>query len=101
VPPLEIGTCSDKFTAIYAVQGPGASSPLAGSVVRVAGVVVGDFQNNAGSDSGNLNGFHLQDPLGDNDPVTSDGVFIYAPGGLDVAAGDAVRVLAALPNSTV
>ena len=48
------------------------------------------------SDNGNLNGFHLQDPLGDGDTATSDGIFIYAPGGMDVAVGDAVRVRGAV-----
>ena len=56
------------------------------------GVVVGDFQNNASPDNGDLNGFHVQDPTGDGDPATSDGIFVYAPGGMDVSQGDAVRV---------
>ncbi len=84
--------CGDPFTAIYAVQGNGAASPLVGTEVAVEGVVVGDFQNNASLDNGDLNGFHVQDPAGDGDTATSDGVFVYAPGGMDVAFGDAVRV---------
>ncbi len=48
--------------------------------------MVGDFQNNGSLDSGDLNGFHVQDPFGDGDPATSDGVFVYAPGGMDVAS---------------
>ncbi len=84
--------CGDTFTPIYAVQGNGAASPLNGSTVSVEGIVVGDFQNNASPDSGDLNGFHVQDPTGDADPSTSDGVFVYAPGGIDVAMGDLVRV---------
>ncbi|HWQ84874.1 MAG TPA: ExeM/NucH family extracellular endonuclease [Anaerolineales bacterium] len=90
VPPPE--ACGDPFTPIYTVQGNADASPLAGTEVAVEGVVVGDFQNNASPDNGNLNGFHVQDATGDADPATSDGVFIYAPGGMDVAAGDAVRV---------
>ncbi len=89
-PPPE--TCGDPFTPIYQVQGAGAASPLVGTDVAVEGIVVGDFQNNSSADSGNLNGFHLQDAAGDGDAATSDGVFIYAPGGIDVAVGDAVRV---------
>lgn len=84
--------CGDAFTPIYVVQGSGASSPLAGMELSVEGVVVGDFQNNATPDNGNLNGFHLQDPAGDSDAATSDGVFIFAAAGMDVAIGDAVRV---------
>jgi hypothetical protein len=84
--------CGDPYTPIYDVQGSGATSPLAGTELAVEGIVVGDFQNNASPDSGQLNGFHLQDPAGDGDPATSDGVFVFSPGGMDVAAGDAVRV---------
>jgi predicted extracellular nuclease len=90
VPPPEM--CGDPFTPIYHVQGNGAASPLAGTEVAVEGIVTGDFQNNASPDNGDLNGFHIQDPLGDGDPTTSDGIFIYAPGGMDVSAGEAVRV---------
>ena len=38
-----------------------------GLEVAVEGVVVGDFQNNAIPDNGDLNGFHVQDPAGDGD----------------------------------
>ncbi|NLG99970.1 MAG: ExeM/NucH family extracellular endonuclease [Chloroflexi bacterium] len=84
--------CGDPFTPIYTVQGSGAASPLAGQEVAIEGVVVGDFQNNAAPDSGDLNGFYLQDPAGDGDPATSDGIFVYAPGAADVQVGDALRV---------
>ncbi|MEW6094876.1 MAG: ExeM/NucH family extracellular endonuclease [Chloroflexota bacterium] len=84
--------CGDPFTPIYDVQGSGAASPLAGTEVAIEGVVVGDFQNNAIPDNGNLNGFHVQDPIGDGNPATSEGIFVYAPGGMDVSLGDAVRV---------
>jgi predicted extracellular nuclease len=90
VPPPE--ACGDAFTPIYTVQGDGTASPLAGTEVAVEGVVVGDFQNNGEPDNGDLNGFHVQDPTGDGDAATSDGIFVFAPGGMDVAAGDAVRV---------
>jgi len=90
VPPPEM--CGDPFTPIYDVQGSGLASPLVGTEVAIEGIVVGDFQNNGSVDNGDLNGFHVQDPTGDADPLTSDGVFVYAPGGMDVAVGDAVRV---------
>ena len=91
-PPPPPEACGDAFTPIYAVQGNGAASPLVGTEVAIEGIVVGDFQNNASVDNGNLNGFHVQDPTGDGDPATSDGVFVYAPGGMDVSVGDAIRV---------
>ena len=44
------------------------------------GVVVADFQNNAFADSGELNGFYVQeeDAEADADPTTSEGIFIFA-----------------------
>jgi uncharacterized protein len=84
--------CALDYTPIYEVQGTGPISPLVGLEVAVQGVVVGDFQNNGSPDNGDLNGFHIQDPVGDGNPASSDGIFIFAPGGMDVAVGDAVRV---------
>ncbi|MBN1267903.1 MAG: ExeM/NucH family extracellular endonuclease, partial [Anaerolineales bacterium] len=89
---VEPEVCGDPFTPIYAVQGSGSISPQVGTEVAVEGIVVGDFQNNASMDDGSLNGFHIQDPTGDGDAATSDGIFIYAPVGMDVQVGDAVRV---------
>ena len=76
----------------YEIQGSGLASPITDTEVAVEGVVVGDFQNNATPDNGDLNGFHIQDFPGDGDPATSDGVFVYAPSALDFAVGDRVRV---------
>jgi uncharacterized protein len=59
----------------------------------VEGIVVGDFQNNGLPDNGDLNGFHIQDPTGDANTATSDGIFIYYPSNaVDVSTGDWVRV---------
>jgi len=86
--------CGAPYTPIYDIQGSGMTSPLAGSEVALEGVVVGDFQDNASPDSGNLGGFYVQDPAGDGDAATSDGIFVYAPAveALDVGPGDHVRV---------
>ena len=62
------------------------STPLPYTEVATEGIVVGDFQ------VGGMDGFFIQDPLGDGNPATSDGIFIYAPGGVDVNIGDYVRV---------
>ncbi len=78
------------YTPIYDIQGSGASAAITG-IVRTNGVVVGDFQNNSSVDNGNLNGFHIQDPTGDGNPLTSDGIFIFT-GSTDVAVGDRVGV---------
>jgi predicted extracellular nuclease len=83
------GACGDPATLISAVQGSGATTPLAGSTVVVEGIVVGDFQD------GNLNGFFLQeeDADADADPATSEGIFVFEAG-LDVPVleNDRVRV---------
>ncbi|WP_238146902.1 ExeM/NucH family extracellular endonuclease [Ornithinimicrobium murale] len=79
------GTCGDPVTAIGAVQGPGEATPIDGQSVDIEGVVVGDFQE------GGYDGYYVQD-AGDGDPATSDGVFVYAPGGAAVQVGDSVRV---------
>jgi predicted extracellular nuclease len=60
---------------------------LLAQVVSVEGVVSGDFQ---GSDG--LNGFFMQDPDGDSNEQTSDGIFVFAPSSLDISVGDRVRV---------
>ena len=88
-PPIEFGTCGDgDETPIHAIQGSEAASPVAGSERVIEGVVVGDFQGASA-----LNGFFVQeeDADADTDPQTSEGLFLFAPGSADVAAGDVVR----------
>ena len=83
IPPPE--ACGDAYTPIYTIQGSGLASTLDGTEVATEGVVVGDFQ------VGGKNGFYLQDPVGDGDTSTSDGIFVYYTG-LDVNVGEHVRV---------
>ncbi|MBU1227576.1 MAG: ExeM/NucH family extracellular endonuclease, partial [Actinobacteria bacterium] len=87
--------CGDPATAIHDVQGSGAATPIPG-VVTVEGIVVGDFQAYASTSLTDdpLLGFMLQeeDTDADADVATSEGVFVYNPGGTDVAVGDLVRV---------
>lgn len=61
---------------IPAIQGHGARSPLAGRRVLTSGVVT----------RVNSNGFFLQDPVGDNDPATADGVFVFTGSNRPAAA---------------
>ncbi|HEX8708661.1 MAG TPA: ExeM/NucH family extracellular endonuclease [Pyrinomonadaceae bacterium] len=80
--------CTSPFTNIYTVQGSGSASPFPnGTNKTIRGIVTGDFQGSAG-----LDGFFVQDQTGDNNPATSDGIFVFAPGGTDVAVGDDVVV---------
>ena len=73
---------------IHDLQGSVDASPLEGSVVTVTGVVVGDFQGDDGDALGtNLDGFYIQEEVADfdDDPATSEGVFVYVPEAADVA----------------
>jgi predicted extracellular nuclease len=79
--------CALEYIHAYQIQGSGLTAAITGNVTT-QGVVVGDFQGTAG-----LQGFFLQDPVGDADAATSDGIFVFtgaADSGID--AGDIVRV---------
>lgn len=93
IPPPEM--CGDSgLTLIHDIQGNGLASPIVGTEVAIEAIVVGDFQNNASIDNGNLNGFYVQeeDAEVDADPATSEGIFVFAAGSDDVSVGDKVRV---------
>lgn len=79
--------CGDDYTSIYTIQGDGDSSAVVGEEHATEGVVVGQLQG-----SSKLDGFYLQDPDGDGNPDTSDGIFVYAPGSEAVSEMDTVRV---------
>ncbi|HET9602159.1 MAG TPA: ExeM/NucH family extracellular endonuclease [Acidimicrobiales bacterium] len=90
--------CAGPSTPLSQVQGSGATSPVAGTVVTVQGVVVGDHQG-----SGALQGFFVQeeDADADADPATSEGLFVFqGSSGADVAAGDVVRVTGTITEFT-
>jgi predicted extracellular nuclease len=70
------------LTPIYEIQGDGLNTPLAGKDLNVLGIVTGI----------NPYGFYLQDPTGDDNPATSDGVYVYMARRPAVAVGDCVLV---------
>ena len=76
--------CGENYLPIYDIQGSEATSSYAGRSVVTQGVVVGDFQ-------GSKAGFFIQDINGDDDPATSDGIFVYSTS-TDVQEGDLVQV---------
>lgn len=86
-------TIADNDTAptkISAIQGSGATTPLAGQTVTVEAIVVGDFQGSSG-----LSGFYLQEEDADSDgnAATSEGLFVFQGSNTTaVAVGDKVRV---------
>ncbi|MCC6454141.1 MAG: hypothetical protein IT328_04310 [Caldilineaceae bacterium] len=75
------GTPAD-LTPIAVIQGAGPASPFDGQEVATWGLVTG-----VASD-----GFYLQDPTGDGDMHTSDGLFVYSWSAPTVTAGQCVRV---------
>jgi uncharacterized protein len=89
-PTASAAACSDPVTAIPAVQGSGETAAITGTVT-LRGVVVGDFEGASPA----LRGFYLQDPVGDEDPATSDGIFVFDGGANLVANGQLVEVTGA------
>ena len=82
-PPPAESAPADQTARIAQIQGRSHVSPLAGQVVAaVPGVVTAV----TGS------GFWMQDPTPDNDPATSDGLFVYTGTAPEVESGDTVRV---------
>src|SRR4029079_3130878 len=81
---------NDDLYKIHDVQGNGPSTPIAGAVVSVEGVVTASFQG-----SGQLKGFFLQeeDADADADPTTSEGIFVFCSGcSTAVSEGQRVKV---------
>ena len=91
--PDELSPCTfNSLTPIPSIQGNGPNSPRLGDQVTIQGIVTGDFQ---GAEA--LEGFFVQDPEGDGDPTTSDGIFVFVPpanplSSIDVQVGQLVRV---------
>ncbi|HEY9065470.1 MAG TPA: ExeM/NucH family extracellular endonuclease [Burkholderiaceae bacterium] len=78
------GGSSPLAAAIYTIQGNGATSPLVGQTVVTSGVVTKLLNN----------GFFIQDLVGDGDPATSDGIFVFTSSAPPAAAavGNLVQV---------
>ncbi|QNP62702.1 endonuclease/exonuclease/phosphatase family protein [Streptomyces genisteinicus] len=80
------GAAENGPVRIHDVQGTTRVSPLVGGqVTDVPGIVTG--VRTYGS-----KGFWFQDPEGDGDPATSEGVFVYTGSAPEVAVGDSVLV---------
>lgn len=91
-------TVSVNVAGLYAlthtipeIQGSGATSPFKNTVQTTEGVLT----HKIGS------GFFMQDANGDNDPTTSDGVFVYMGNTpVTAAVGDLVRVTGTVTEYT-
>lgn len=71
------------LTPLYAIQGSGEASPLQGTRVTARGLVSGVT----------VDGFFIQDPAGDGDPITSDALFVYTWARPEVTPGQCVQVV--------
>jgi len=83
-----VDVCTLSYTPTYILQGSGAATAFAGSMRRTKGIVVGDYEG----PSPNLRGFYIQDPDGDGDDATSDGLFVFNANANSVNRGDLVSV---------
>ncbi|HCW89085.1 MAG TPA: hypothetical protein DHU56_03365, partial [Marinobacter sp.] len=68
--------------SISEIQGRSHTSPYLGETVRTQGVVTAIAGN----------GFYVQDPVGDGDPATSEGLFVFTGGAPGLSVGDQVEV---------
>jgi uncharacterized protein len=81
-------TCTLPYTPIPSIEGSGATVALTGTQTT-QGVVVGDYEGPSPA----LRGFYIEDPTGDGNPATSDGIFVFEGSNANtVTLGDVVRV---------
>ncbi|MGK7943145.1 MAG: ExeM/NucH family extracellular endonuclease [Microcystaceae cyanobacterium] len=89
LPEIDPPTVTEEL--IHTIQGDGFVSPLVGNIVTIEAIVVADFQGDTG-----LNGFFVQeeDADADDNPLTSEGIFIFDGSSptVDVEVGDLVQV---------
>lgn len=83
----QTSSCGSASTLISVIQGSGSASPLVGNNVNVEAIVTASFQA-----ANQIGGFFLQEPdnLADNNPATSEGIYVSST--TPVAVGDRVRV---------
>ena len=87
---MRTGTASIALTVtsppvtIMQIQGSATSSPLAGQTVTTTSNIVTAKRSN---------GFFMQDPFGDANVGTSDGIFVFTGSAPTVAIGDSVTVV--------
>lgn len=90
----QTSSCGSASTLISAIQGNGSASPLVGNSLSVEAIVTASFQA-----PNQIGGFFLQEPdnLADNNPATSEGIYVAST--TPVAVGDKVRVSGAVAET--
>jgi predicted extracellular nuclease/2',3'-cyclic-nucleotide 2'-phosphodiesterase (5'-nucleotidase family) len=81
----EVGNATTVYAAvtpIYQIQGTGHLSALDGQTVSTTGVVT----------AVDSNGFYIQDPNGDGNAATSDGIFVFTSSAPTVTVGQSIMV---------
>ncbi len=73
---LPVLTYIGDYIPVPVLQGQGFRSAWEGQTVTTRGEVTGFFEGNY-SAGGVFDGFFIQDPGGDGDPATSDGIFVH------------------------
>lgn len=86
---LSLTVVGQVNVSIPKIQGSGNVSPYNGQNVKTTGVVTAVFTGN-----GTINGFFLQDKIGDGNADTSDGIFVYSPNNSTVQQGDEISITA-------
>ena len=81
---------SGDITPVYDIQGAAIISPLNGSQITTRGIVT----------AVDSNGFYLQDPTGDGNNATSDGIFVFTSSAPGVNAGDELEVAGTVSEFT-
>ncbi|GEM_PF-2372454 len=86
----EINPALPVTTFIHDIQGIGLTSDFVGKIVTIEGVIVGTVT----SGDGKVNGFFVmeEDADADQNPATSEGIFVFAPGAAGDVVGDQLRV---------
>jgi predicted extracellular nuclease len=79
--PLGRSAQAQPVVPIYDIQGAGHLSPFEGVNVTTTGVVTAVA----------FNGFYVQDPVGDGNPETADGIFVFRTFGIP-SIGDLVQM---------
>src|SRR5262249_42888324 len=85
------------ITPIYTIQGSGHTSPLVNTTVTTQGVVTAIDTTSGGEGS---RGFYIQDPTGDGNTATSDGIFVFLPTGTLPTVGHLVNVTGTVQEFT-
>ena len=83
---LSLGALAQPSLTIPQIQGTGSTSMYVSQAVKTTGIVTAKFIG-----TGKIGGFFLQDPVGDNNPLTSDGIFVSTSND-NVAVGDDVEI---------